>query len=75
MTDRILDYCGGSFSAALGAQRPFALPGDKPHYARDRLVDVQHIKLQITLDLEAKRIEGTARTTFAPINDGVATVD
>ena len=75
MTDRILDYCGGSFGAALGAQRPFALPGDTPHYARDRLVDVQHIKLQIAIDPEAKRIEGTVRTTFAPINDGVATVE
>ncbi len=62
MTDKILDYCGGSFGAALGArhdgeaQRPFALPGDKPHYARDRVVDVRHIKLEIKIDPRRKRI-------------------
>ncbi|MDZ4278109.1 MAG: M1 family aminopeptidase, partial [Dehalococcoidia bacterium] len=72
----ILDYCGGTFGAAgRGAQRPFALPGDKPHYARDRLVDVRHIRLEISIDSEAKRIEGTARTTFAPINDGLSHVE
>lgn len=78
MTERnVLEYCGGHFggSATLGAQRPFALPGDKPHYARDRLVDVQHIKLEIAIDPDAKRIEGTAHTTFAPINDGVTHVE
>lgn len=77
MTDRILDYCGGHFggSGAGAAQRPFALPGDTPHYARDRLVDVQHIKLEMNIDPERKRIEGTAHTTFAPINDGVTHVE
>ena len=80
MTDRLLDYCGGvfgaaAFGAALGAQRPFALPGDTPHYARDRVVDVRHIKLQISIDPKAKRIEGAAHTTFVPINDGVSHVE
>src|SRR3989304_973381 len=65
MTDRILDYCGGVFGASLGDQRPFALPGDKPHYARDRAVDVRHIKLEIEIDPENKRIEGTVHTPFA----------
>ena len=75
MTDRVLDYCGGVFGAALGAQRPFALPGDTPHYARDRVVDVRHIKLEISIDPKAKRIEGAVHTTFAPINDGVSHVE
>ncbi len=75
MPDRILDYCAGHFGAGLGAQRPFALPGDKPHYARDRVVDVRHIRLEISIQPEAKRIEGTAHTTFTPINDGVTHVE
>jgi aminopeptidase N len=77
MTDRAFDYCGGVFGAAgaLGAQRPFALPGDKPHYARDRVVDVRHIKLDVSIDPKAKRIEGAAHTTFVPINDGVTHVE
>ncbi len=83
MTDREFDYCGGVFGAAgaLGvrnggsAQRPFALPGDTPHYARDRVVDVRHIKLDVSIDPKAKRIEGAAHTTFVPINDGVTHVE
>ncbi|MGB2693833.1 MAG: M1 family metallopeptidase, partial [Dehalococcoidia bacterium] len=86
MPHDILDYCGGHLGAGrLGAQaqRPFALPGDTPHYARDRLVDVRHIKLELSIDPEAKRpggrpsgrIEGTVHTTFAPINDGLTHVE
>ncbi len=78
MTENILDYCGGRFGAAgitAAAQRPFPLPGDKPHYARDRLVDVRHIKLEISLDPKAKRIEGAVHTSFVPINDGLRHVE
>jgi aminopeptidase N len=56
------------------AQKPFALPGDKPHYARDRVVDVRHIKLDVSIDPKGKRIAGAAHTTFVPINDGVSEV-
>ena len=70
-SEHYLEYCGRLLSngqAALssgqaGAQKEFALPGDQPHYARDRLVDIQHIKLEIALDPETKSISGTARTT------------
>ncbi len=78
MSDNVLDYCGGHFGAAgygAAAQRPFALPGDQPHYARDRAVDVRHITLEIAIDPKAKRIEGTARHTFAPINDGLTQLE
>ena len=57
MTERIIDYCRLE-SGFAAAQRPFALPGDTPHYARDRIVDVRHIKLDISIDPKAKRIEG-----------------
>ncbi|MBI4510881.1 MAG: HEAT repeat domain-containing protein [Deltaproteobacteria bacterium] len=51
-------------------QRPFALPGARPRYAPDRLVDVEHIKLDVILDLEKKRIDGSCTTTFSPILEG-----
>ena len=37
---------------------PFALPGDRARYPRDRVVDMKHVRLDITLDLDAKRISG-----------------
>ena len=36
-----------SAAAAAAGPRAFALAGDKPHYARDLVVDVRHIKLEI----------------------------
>jgi aminopeptidase N len=54
-------------------QRPrqFALPGTRPRYAPDRIVDVEHIRLDLELDVERRRLSGTCTTTLAPINDGV----
>jgi aminopeptidase N len=75
MTDRDLEYCGGVLGASMAAQRPFPLPGDKPHYARDRVIDVRHIRLEIEIDPQDKRIDGAAHTTFAPINDGVSHIE
>ena len=53
----------------------FPLPGDKPHYARDRTVDIRHVRLDVRLDLDAKRLEGSVSHTFAPLNDGVASLE
>ncbi len=80
MTENILDYCGGVFGATArgrgaGAPKPFAIPGDTAHYARDRVVDVEHIKLDIDIDMDRQRIKGVARTTFRPINDGALHVE
>src|SRR3990170_512155 len=52
--------------------RPHPLPGDRPRYPRDRLFDVRHIKLAVTIDLEQRRLWGTCSTTLAPINDGLS---
>lgn len=56
----------------IGARgpRPFALPGTEPRWARDRVVKVLHIKLEVALDFERRRIEGTATHTVAALNDG-----
>jgi aminopeptidase N len=48
--------------------KPFALPGAEPHYARDRVIDVHHIKLDLSLDIPKKHVYGNASLTFSPIN-------
>jgi aminopeptidase N len=63
---------GESFTAANGA---FSLPGDKAQYPRDRVIDIKHVRIDITLDLDAKRVSGTASHTFTPLNDDVASFD
>jgi len=41
-------------------QHAFNLPGDTPHYAPDRCYRAEHLKLEIEVDPERKRVEGTA---------------
>lgn len=48
---------------------PHALPGDRPVWTRDRTVDVKHIKIDIKLDIDDRRVSGTATHTVAPLND------
>src|SRR5687768_7367128 len=68
--------CRGHAEAALYAlDGGFALPGDKAHYPPDRVVDIKHVRLDITLDLDAKRVRGTVAHTFSPLNDGVSSID
>ncbi len=62
-------------SSALFQHRPHPLPGDEPHYARDRAVDIQHIKLYVAFDLDAKRVLGTAHITAIPINNGIKSIE
>ncbi|MHB8378134.1 MAG: M1 family aminopeptidase [Dehalococcoidia bacterium] len=62
-------------AAAAPDPRPFPLAGDTPHYARDLVVDVRHIKLEIRIDPARKSIAGTATHRLQAINDGVRGVD
>ena len=56
-------------------QRPFALPGARPRYAPDRACDVQHIRLELRLDVPDRRIDGVCRTTVAPIVPDVQSLE
>ncbi len=67
--------CGRAAAVARSSARPFPLTGDQPHYARDLVVDVRHIKLQISIDPAAKRVAGTATHTVQAINDGVRAIE
>jgi aminopeptidase N len=51
-------------------KREFALPGARPRYSRDRVCAVRHIKLDVSLDVEARRIAGTCTLTLSPVVSG-----
>src|SRR5579872_3029941 len=44
----------------------FNLPGDTPHYAPDRRWRAEHLRLELAVDPDHGRIEGTATYTLAP---------
>ncbi len=71
LTGRAACARGGGLAYA----RPFALTGDAAHYARDLVVDVRHIKLQVRIDPRAKQIAGTATHELSAINAGVRHID
>lgn len=55
--------------------KPFVLPGAKVHYARDREFDIQHVKLDLNVDPEKKKLEGTVHITVTPIVDNVTRLE
>lgn len=46
-----------------------ALPGDEPIWPRDRVVDILHVKVEVRLEVDEKRIRGTVTHTVVPLND------
>jgi aminopeptidase N len=67
--------CSRAYGAAMMAgSKPHPLAGDTAHYAPDLVVDVKHIKLEISIDPKAKSIAGTATHTVVAINDNPRSV-
>ncbi len=53
--------CGRRRATTFGAgPRPFKLPGARPRFLPDRPVAVGHYRLEVALDLDERRLEGTA---------------
>jgi aminopeptidase N len=52
--------------------RPFALPGARPQYGPDKVVDVLHIHLDLRPDIARKRLDAHCVTSVRAIEDGVA---
>src|SRR5712692_4913965 len=57
--------CGGETSSG---PLPFVLPGARPVYAPDRVCDVRHLQLELTLDFERRRVAGVCRQMLAELN-------
>jgi aminopeptidase N len=55
----------------LSEHRPFGLPGARPQYGPDKVVDVLHIDLRLRPDLEKKRLDAVCTTRVRAIEDGV----
>ncbi len=72
MTD-VIETCRGQRMGAF-ADRVFAPPEAPEQWARERTFQVQHLRLDITLDNEAKTVSGTASHRLVPINDGLKDV-
>jgi len=47
--------------------REFAFPGTRPKYARDRVFDVEHLKLVVEIEPDLRRIRGTAQLVCTAI--------
>jgi aminopeptidase N len=65
-----------AFSSQLARERRAFQPAHvEPQWARDRVADIRHIKLEVTLDFGAKSIAGTATHRLAAILDGVTSLE
>ncbi|HLU65524.1 MAG TPA: hypothetical protein VKZ63_04585, partial [Kofleriaceae bacterium] len=51
-------------------KREFALPGARARYSPDRVCDIRHIKIDVELDTDARRITGTCTLTLSPVVSG-----
>lgn len=51
--------------------KSFELPGAKPHYNPDRPGQVDHIFLDLVLDIPQQSFQGTCTTTITPVRSGI----
>ena len=68
--ENICRYCGRDHSAAAAAASGSAAR----KYAPDRLVDVRHLKIDVTPDFQQRTVAGTTTITFSPISRPVQEV-
>ena len=55
--------------------REFAFPGTRPRWAPDRVVDIQHLALELTVDPAKRGIAGTATLRVAVIAPDTRSVE
>src|SRR5258705_8341061 len=55
--------------------REFAFPGTRARYAPDRVVDLQHLALAVTVELEQRSIQGTATLRCSVIAPNTRSVE
>jgi aminopeptidase N len=53
-------------------QRSFILPGAKPHYNPDRPGQVNHIYLDLILDIPQQSLQGTCTIQLTPVRPGIS---
>ena len=60
-----------SFDSENNGHKSFELPGAKPHYTPDRPGQVEHIFLDLKLDIPNQRYEGTCTIRLNPVRDDI----
>lgn len=56
-----------TFDAESNNRKSFELPGAKPHYNPDRPGQVNHIKLDLSINLQERSFKGTCSITLTPV--------
>lgn len=59
------------FDTEDNKRKSFILPGAKPHYTPDRPGNVQHIFVDLTLDIPNQSFKGSSTITLKPIQSGL----
>jgi aminopeptidase N len=60
-----------TFDTDSNGHNSFELPGSRPHYNPDRPGQVEHIGLDLALDIAKQRFEGICTIRLNPVRDGV----
>jgi len=55
-------------------RQPFELPGAKPHYNPDRPGQVNHIFLDLIIDIPQQSFQGSCQITLTPIRQGISSL-
>ncbi|MFN6513064.1 MAG: M1 family aminopeptidase [Nostoc sp. CreGUA01] len=59
------------FDTDNNGHKPFELPGAKPHYSPDRPGQVEHIFLDLSLDIPGQICQGSCSIRLLPIRNGI----
>lgn len=60
------------FDSENNGHKSFELPGARPHYNPDRPGQVEHIFLDLILDIPSQSFSGTCTITVMPVRDGIS---
>src|SRR5437868_510498 len=61
------EHC--AHAGRLAAAPPFAFPGATDHYAADRPVRAEHVRIQVDLDFDARSVEGVCTTRLEAVRE------
>ncbi|MGZ3417620.1 MAG: M1 family aminopeptidase [Polyangiales bacterium] len=73
--DHVEETAAGASGGLASSVKPFALPGTHRVYERDRPFTIEHIALDLALDVPKKAVEGTARLKVRRIDDKAARLE
>ncbi|MGF1493286.1 MAG: M1 family aminopeptidase [Microcoleaceae cyanobacterium] len=62
------------FDTEASSHKSFELPGARPHYNPDRPGQVEHILLDLVLNLPEKSFQGTCTIRLNPVRSGIETL-